>query len=173
LKWITATELNNNGFEVERSINNDQFESISFISGSGTTTETHQYFYKDENISGFLKYRLKQIDFDGHFEYSQIVSVNSLTNLSFELKQNYPNPFNPITNISYTLPSESKVTLTIYNSLGETIGTLVNELQQEGKYEAVWNAEEYPSGVFFYTIDVVPVNGMEAIRKSNKMILMK
>ena len=109
LKWTTATELNNSGFDVERSINDGAFESISFIPGAGTTTETQQYFYTDENIYGFLKYRLKQIDFDGHFEYSQIISVNSLANLSFELHQNYPNPFNPITNISYILPSESNV----------------------------------------------------------------
>ncbi len=87
----------------------------------------------------------------------RLVSVKSLANFSFELHQNYPNPFNPITNISYILPSESNVTLTVFNTIGEAVDVLVNEVQQEGKYDAVWNAENYPSGVFFYTIDVVPV----------------
>jgi hypothetical protein len=173
LRWTTATELNNSGFEVERSINDGTFESISFIPGAGTTTETKQYFYTDENIYGFLKYRLKQIDFDGHFEYSQIVTINSLTNLSFELNQNYPNPFNPITNISYILPSESNVNLTVFNAIGEAVDILVNERQPEGKYDIVWNAEDYPSGVFFYTIDVIPVNGKQPVRESRKMILIK
>jgi len=173
LKWTTSTELNNSGFEVERSMNDGQFESITFIPGAGTTTETHQYSYTDESISGFLKYRLRQIDFDGHFEYSQIIAVKSLVNLSFELHQNYPNPFNPITNISYILPSEANVTLTVFNTIGEAVAVLVNEVQQEGKYEAVWNAENYPSGVFFYTIDVVPVSGKQPFRTSKKMILIK
>jgi len=167
LNWSTATELNNSGFEVQRSINDENFEAIAFVPGFGTTTETKSYSFIDENVTGFLKYRLKQIDFNGNYKYSKIIEVQSLVKFSFELSQNYPNPFNPITNISYALPVESKVTLTIYNSIGEVVEVLVNEFQDEGKYEAVWNAESFPSGVYFYKLqsgDFVEVN---------KMVLMK
>ena len=175
LNWATATELNNSGFEVHRSINDEDFEIIAFIPGFGTTTEPKNYSYTDENVSGFLKYRLKQIDFNGSYEYSEVIEVKSLINLSFELFQNFPNPFNPITKIAYTLPSESNVILTIYNSIGETVEVIVNELQNEGKYEAVWNAESIPSGVYFYqlrAIDHSTGSGQDFV-EINKMILMK
>jgi len=167
LNWKTATELNNSGFEVQRSVNGEGFEKITFIPGFGTTTEPKEYSYTDENISGFIKYRLKQIDFNGNFEYSKIIEVNSLLNLSFELRQNYPNPFNPITNITYLLPSESHVKLTVFNSVGETVELLINETQSEGKYDIVWNAENYPSGVYFYKLET------GTFVESKKMILMK
>ena len=156
LKWTTATELNNSGFEIHRSLNDEAFESIAFVPGFGTTTEPKNYSYTDENVSGFLRYRLKQIDFNGSFDYSNIVEVQSLTNLSFQLHQNYPNPFNPITNISYILSSESNVVLTIYNSLGEVVEKLIDENQKEGKYDIVWNADNYPSGVYYYRLAAGP-----------------
>jgi hypothetical protein len=167
LSWSTATELNNSGFEVQKNTNGEDFETTAFIPGFGTTSEPKHYSFTDNNVSGFLKYRLKQIDFDGSYEYSKIIEVQSLINFSFELQQNYPNPFNPITKIAYKLPLESSVKLTLFNSIGETIEILVNEIQSAGKYEAVWNAESYPSGVYFYKLeagDFVEVN---------KMILMK
>ena len=167
LKWTTATELNNSGFEIQRSINDEGLENIAFVPGFGTTTEPKEYFYTDENVSGFIKYRLKQIDFNGKYEYSKIVEVNSLLNLSYELKQNYPNPFNPITNITYILPSSSQVKLTVFNSVGETAEVLVNEIQSEGKYDIVWNAESYPSGVYFYKLDT------GTFVETKKMILLR
>jgi photosystem II stability/assembly factor-like uncharacterized protein len=173
LKWITSTELNNSGFEIQRSINEAPFEKIAFIPGYGTTTEVQQYIYVDENVSGFLRYRLKQIDYEGTFIFSDIVEVQSFLNLSFKLAQNYPNPFNPITNISYTLPKDSRVTLTIYNTLGEAVETLVSETQTASRYEVVWNATGQTSGIYFYTIEVSPTDGSKAFKKSNKMILMK
>ena len=124
-------------------------------------------------MSGILRYRLKQIDFDGSYEYSDIVHVEVLGNVDYELAQNYPNPFNPITNIRYTLPAESRVKLAIYNPLGELVETIVNEKQNAGKYEAVWNAATHPSGVYIYSLDAVSLNGSEHKKISKKMILMK
>ncbi len=167
LNWQTATELNNSGFEIQRSVNDEAFEKIAFVPGFGTTTEPKAYTYTDENISGLIKYRLRQIDFNGTFEYSKIVEVNSLLNPSFELRQNYPNPFNPITNITYLLPSASQVKLTIFNSIGETVDLLVDEIQSEGKYDIVWNAESHPSGIYFYRLEA---NNFVEIKK---MVLMK
>ncbi len=167
LNWTTATELNNSGFEIQRSINDEGFENIAFIPGFGTTTDPKEYSYIDENISGFIKYRLKQIDFNGNYEYSKIVEVNSLLNLSYELRQNYPNPFNPITNITYILPSSSQVKLTVFNSVGETVELLINEAQSEGKYDVVWNAASYPSGVYFYKLET------GSFIETKKMILLR
>jgi hypothetical protein len=175
LKWTTATELNNRGFEIERQNVGQQGEwkNIGFVPGHGTTSEVQHYSYVDENISGFLRYRLKQIDLDGTFTYSEIIDVEALAKLSFKLDQNYPNPFNPITKISYILPEESFVTLTIYNTLGEAVEVLINEAQTANNYEAVWNAGNYPSGVYFYSIELAPINGADILKESKKMILMK
>jgi hypothetical protein len=152
LKWTTSTELNNSGFEIERSVEGEEFKSIAFVPGFGTTTEPKQYSYTDVSVSGLLRYRLKQIDLDGSFEYSEIIEVHSILNPSFELKQNYPNPFNPITNIVYTVPSDGNVILKIFNSVGEVIEELISEFQTEGRYEVVWNSEKYPSGVYYYKL---------------------
>ena len=91
----------------------------------------------------------------------------------FTLSQNYPNPFNPITNISYTLPAESQVKLSIYNPLGELVETIVNQKQDAGKYDAVWNAGNHPSGVYIYTFDAVSLSGSKQTKLSKKMLLLK
>ena len=173
LIWTTATEVNNQGFEVQRSTSNSEFVTIGFVEGNGTTTEVKHYSFRDKDASGFLRYRLKQVDFDGSYEYSDIVEVEVLGNLSYELAQNYPNPFNPITNISYTLPAESQVKLSIYNPLGELVETIVNEKQEAGKYYAVWNAGNHPSGVYIYTLDAVSLNGSKQSKIAKKMILLR
>lgn len=103
--------------------------------------------------SGQYTYRLKQIDFDGTFSYSPEVMVDVTAPLEFSLSQNYPNPFNPVTVIKYTIPTDSKVLLTIYNTLGEKVATLVNEMQKAGRYEVEFNASKYSSGVYFYRIE--------------------
>jgi hypothetical protein len=156
LNWTTATELNNSGFELQRSVKDEAFEKIAFVPGFGTTTDTKAYSYLDNNVSGFLKYRLKQIDFDGSFEYSKTIEVNSLLNLSFELRQNYPNPFNPSTKIKYSVPQSSNVVIKVFDILGNEIETIVNEEKQTGTYELTWNATSatggLPSGVYIYQL---------------------
>ena len=173
LNWTTATEINNHGFEVQRSSTNSEFVTVGFVEGNGTTTQEHNYSFKDIDVSGFLRYRLKQVDFDGSFEYSDIIEVEVLGNVSYELAQNYPNPFNPVTNVSYTLPAESQVKLSVYNPLGELVETIVNQKQEAGKYDAIWNAANHPSGVYIYTLDAVSVNGSEQTKLSKKMLLLK
>lgn len=171
LKWTTSSELNNYGFEIERSRNNEMFETIGFVTGSGSSSELKEYSFIDNNINGKLSYRLKQIDFNGTFNYSDIIEVNLISD--FALYQNYPNPFNPITRINYLIPLEANVKLTIYNSLGEEIETLVNEFQQPNFYELVWNAENFTSGIYLYSIEVSPLNGEKSFIESKKMILIK
>ena len=112
-------------------------------------------------------YRLKQIDFDGSFEYSAIVEVEALETFSFELSQNYPNPFNPVTIIKYQIPELNFVTLKIYNVLGSEITTLVNEEKPVGNYELEFNATDLPSGVYLYKLQV------GSFVETKKMILLK
>jgi len=174
LNWSTATETNNSGFEVQRKLENTTWERIDFVEGHGTTTETQNYQFID-NISDLhaasLSYRLKQIDYDGSYEYSEVIEVTNLTPTDFALHQNYPNPFNPVTTISYSLPVKSQVELVIYNTLGESVMQLVNEQKEPGSYEvkfsATGGATALPSGVYFYQLragDFV---------KTKKMVLMK
>lgn len=180
LNWITSSEINNSGFEIEKQVGSKQYavgnppggeagwEKIGFVDGNGTTTETKHYYFIDEEVSaGIYNYRLKQIDLDGTYEYSNVVEVEVETPAAFALSQNYPNPFNPTTNINYRLPSDGYVSLSVYNSIGQQVSTLVSEFQQAGSYELSFVADNLPSGLYFYTL----LNGEFSITK--KMMLLK
>jgi len=151
LFWKTATETNNSGFEVQRK--NIDWERIGFVEGNGTTTEENNYSFIDENLTaGKYQYRLKQIDYDGSFEFSDLVEVEILTPLEFSLSQNYPNPFNPTTTIQYLIPESGNVKLVIYNSVGEEVATLVNEQKSAGSYNVEFSAVDLSSGIYFYQL---------------------
>lgn len=167
LLWTTSTETNNSGFEIQRKESSD-WERIGFVEGHGTTTEEQSYSFDDKNLSaGKYQYRLKQIDYDGSFEYSDIVEVEITTPSEFTLEQNYPNPFNPTTTIKYSIPESGNVELLIYNALGEQISTLVNELKDAGRYELEFNADDIPSGIYYYQIKT------EGFVQTKKMLLIK
>ena len=172
LNWHTAIEVNNHGFDIERSPVNDQssvWNKIGFVAGSGNSNSTKSYSYKDTNVSiGKYSYRLKQIDNDGQFEYSKTIEVdlNSIPT-EFLLEQNYPNPFNPTTNISYALPCSGLVQIKVFNLLGKEIATLINEEKKAGTYKINWNAANLPSGVYLYRIQA------GSFIQTKKMILLK
>jgi plastocyanin len=154
LNWSTATELNNQGFEVQRSVSENEFATIGFIQGAGTTTETQNYRFVDANLSvGTYTYRLKQIDFNGTFAYSNVISAEVGSPNQFELLQNYPNPFNPSTNIKFTLPEGGNVSLKIYNALGQEVSSLVNGFMEAGSHNINFNASALNSGIYFYRLD--------------------
>ena len=119
-------------------------------------------------MNGFVSYRLKQIDNDGSFSYSDIVKVEALTVNDFAVYQNYPNPFNPITAIKDKTPSDSKVKITITNSLGEEIETLLNGEQNPGIHEVIWDGNKYASGVYFANLEINSTNGKVGIHKNNQ-----
>jgi hypothetical protein len=172
LNWTTATETNNSGFQIEkretRNERSEDWESIGIVNGNGTTTETKSYSYIDENLSsGIYQYRLKQIDFDGSFEYSNIVEAEILPPAKFSLEQNYPNPFNPTTKISWQSPISSYQTLKVFDILGNEVETLVNEYRTAGKYEAEFNATKLSSGIYYYQLKSGNFVG------TKKMILLK
>jgi len=168
LRWTTATELNNLGFEVQRSIENKNWNAIAFVEGTGTTTSSQNYNCVDNSVSsGTYFYRLKQVDFNGNFEFSSVVDVIVGLPNEFVLAQNYPNPFNPSTSITYQIAVNNLVNLKIYNVLGNEIATLVNEVQPAGKYEITFNASSLSSGTYFYKLQA------GNIIETKKMILLK
>jgi len=114
-----------------------------------------------------LSYRLKQIDYDGSYEYSEVVEVTNIAPTDFVIQQNYPNPFNPVTTISYSLPIKAQVELFIYNTLGESIKRLVNEEKEAGRYSVEFNATALPSGIYFYRLQA------GSFVETKKMVLMK
>jgi hypothetical protein len=168
LKWSTATELNNQMFEIERRSEVGQYTTIGFVEGYGTTTEPQEYSYIDNTVeTGTYFYRLKQIDFSGQYEYSDEIEVEVNGPLTFALEQNYPNPFNPSTTIKYSVPENSFVKLSVYNLIGEEVNVLVSRQIDAGFYEIEFNGTGLPSGIYFYKLQV------ENIVETKKMILMK
>ncbi len=152
LTWNTATEVNNQGFEIQRKTAGE-FERVGFVQGKGTTTEVQNYLFRDKDLlSGNYTYRLKQMDFDGSFAYSDEVEIEIDQPSVFYLGQNYPNPFNPSTNIKYSIPADGNVTLKVYDILGKEVSTLVNEFQQAGTFDVVFEGSSLASGVYYYQL---------------------
>lgn len=153
LSWKTVTELNNRGFEIERKDASGNWSKIGYVSGNGTTTRIHEYTFSDKGLKdGNYAYRLKQIDYDGAYDYSNVVEVEVGTPITFALNQNYPNPFNPATTISYRIPAAAVVSLKIYDISGSEVATLVNARQDAGYYSINFDATNIASGMYFYTI---------------------
>ena len=155
LRWKTETEVNNYGFEIERSIDNSNWINIKFIGGSGNSNSPQNYQYFDSNIeqSGNYYYRLKQIDNDGTYEYSDVITVGVGVPDKYTLSQNYPNPFNPETRIDFSLPIKQFVSLKVYNTLGEVVEELANGYKEAGSYTILFNASDLASGIYIYRLE--------------------
>jgi hypothetical protein len=163
ISWQTATETNNYGFELFRNS-----EKIGFVKGSGTTTETKNYSFVDENLHpGFYRYDLMQLDFDGTNVHLGSLNVEIAMPNEYKLYQNYPNPFNPATNITFSLPEDALVELSIYNSLGELVTKLINREFEAGFHKVEFNLSNYASGLYYYRIVT------NDFADTKKMLLMK
>lgn len=177
LNWATAMEQNNSGFDIERSLineHNQQWSKIGFVGGAGSSNEVKNYSFNDNNLqTGKYNYRLKQIDYNGNFEYFNLEGTIEVgVPNEFSLSQNYPNPFNPATKIDYDLPFESRVNLKIYDLLGREIHSAINnELMKAGYYTTQLNLSSMPSGTYFYRI-TAQGNGEEFVM-TKKMVLIK
>lgn len=158
LHWTTATETNNSEFNVQRSVisgegKNFEWLTLGIVNGNGTTTEPQIYSFVDENISaGIFQYRLKQIDYNGAFEYSNSIEVEINPPTKFSLEQNYPNPFNPSTTIQFNIAKDSYVSLKVYNINGEEISSLIEGYKQAGTYSLNFEPNNLPSGIYLYRI---------------------
>jgi hypothetical protein len=169
LQWQTVTEVNNYGFGIERKysgpadISNNSWEKIGFVQGNGNSNSPKYYSFIDKNLlSGYYSYRLKQIDYDGSYTYSDVLKVKVDYKPQILDVKNYPNPFNPITKIYYEIPEDGFVTLKIYNALGKEIKTLINENKIAGSYEIEFDASGLPTGIYF---NVLQVGDKRVIRK--------
>lgn len=170
LIWVTATELNNRGYEIQKSYDMQNWKTIGFVEGKGNSTEYIEYSFIDAEIAGDeVFYRLKQVDFNGSFEYSQVIEVNlEKFPLNFNLKQNFPNPFNLSTVIKYSLPEKSFVNISLYDIKGEKVSELVNEQKEKGIYSIKFIGDNLATGVYLYRI--VTSSGYNF---SRKLILLK
>jgi len=159
LNWQTATEVNNYGFNVERKPEAGEWNQLGFVKGHGNSNSPKYYTFTDNLIasSGKYFYRLKQIDIDGAFEYSDEVEVNFGAPAKYELSQNYPNPFNPTTNIRFTLPEAGNVKLAVYNLLGQKVADLVNRNMEAGFHNITFNGSSagggLTSGIYIYRLE--------------------
>jgi hypothetical protein len=149
LYWSTATETNNQGFSIERKSAKTNWQEVGYVPGFGTSTEQHSYSFSDDQLgAGSYSYRLKQTDFNGAYEYSDVVNVEISIPSEFSLNQNYPNPFNPTTNISYSIPQQSFVSIKVYNITGQEVAVLANGVQTEGHHQATFDAKNLASGIY-------------------------
>jgi hypothetical protein len=172
LNWRTATEVNNYGFDILRLAEDDEWINIGFVDGHGNSNSPKDYSFTDANVSaGIYSYRLKQIDTDGKYEYSKIIEIDLGSVINYELSQNYPNPFNPSTTIRFSVTEISFINLSIYNTLGEKVEELVNEVKEPGIHTVEFNAEtstgQLASGTYIYRLQA---NDFTQIKK---MILIK
>jgi hypothetical protein len=187
LEWLTLSETNNNGFYVERKKESSgAYSTVSgLIPGSGTTLERHLYAWTDSaDGPGKYFYRLRQVNLDGResisyeimVEVTGVLAVGGKTALpeEFALPQNHPNPFNPSTTIRYDLPNESRVSLRIYNLLGEQVASLSDGVEQAGSRSKVWDAGAFPSGIYFCRLCAVStVDAGRSFTQVRRMLLVR
>lgn len=177
LMWVTEAELNNSGFAVERAVVTQsgagEWIKIAFVQGNGTTSQPKGYIYEDKKLAkGIYAYRLKQIDYNGNYEYYRLEGDVVITPPNkFTMSQNYPNPSNPKSKIDFELPVNAKVTISVYNLLGEEVTTILNETMDAGYHSAEFDGSNLASGVYFYRI--LSEGEGQKFSKTMKMILVK
>jgi len=173
LSWSTSSESNNSGFEIERSGNNGQWSKIGFVHGKGNSSSQNFYFFADKNLNtGIYNYRLKQIDYNGNYEYHYLQNeINIGKPEEFSLKQNYPNPFNPMTKIDFSLPEDGNVSLSVYDNSGKLVSKLMNGSVNSGYHSVNFNASGISSGIYFYKLEFE--NKDKSFSKVMKMAVLK
>jgi len=170
LQWQTAIEINNSGFQIERSTSdNNNWTTVSFVRGFGNKSNPTSYQFTDKNLQkGIYKYRLKQVDYNSNYEYFNLNSnVTIAAPKNYTISQNFPNPFNPVTNITYNLPVDGKVSIKVYDISGREISTLADGNMTAGYHTVSFDASNLPSGVYFYKISA------DNFKDTKKMTLIK
>jgi C1A family cysteine protease len=185
VEWTTVSEVNNYGFFIERRGGRDTaYATVSdLIPGAGTSLEEHHYSWTDTAvIDGTYRYRIRQTDLTGDLAYSgeiriEVSGILAVQNAGampreYTLSQNYPNPFNPSTTLRYALPSESRVTLRILNTLGQEVARLVDGIEAPGYKSVLWDASHVASGIYFCRMDAASTSG-QTFTEVHKMILIR
>jgi immune inhibitor A len=162
LTWMTLSEVDNYGFEVQKSLDSTfNFVTIenSFVAGNGTTVDRHYYSFIDSSSTPSSYYRLMQLDRSGAVHYSEAIKPTAATGITeqavpagYALSQNYPNPFNPTTGIRFQVPGVSNVKITVYDMLGKEVAVLVNEKKSAGTYEVRFDGAGLATGMYIYRL---------------------
>ncbi len=175
LYWTTSSEQNNAGFEILRSSQNDNqnWAKVGYVNGNGTKTTPTNYTFTDKKLpTDKYIYKLKQLDYNGNFEYHNLVNTVEIgTPKKFEVSQNYPNPFNPVTKIDFDLPYDSKVSIKLYDINGREVMTLINDQKSAGYYTVQMNGDKLSSGMYFYRL--FAEGSGEKFMVTKKMMLIK
>ena len=166
INWTTAEEINNAGFEVERAevrSQNLEFSKVGFVSGQGTKNTSTNYSFEDKNLNtGKYKYRLKQVDNNGNYEYFELNGeVEIGVPRKYDVSQNYPNPFNPVTKINFDLPENGLVNIRLYDILGREVAVIVNEVRNAGYHTVQFDGSKLGSGVYFYQMSAGKFSGVK------------
>jgi hypothetical protein len=165
LKWATSSEQNNKGFEIMRSLDGrSNWQTIGFVNGAGDSYTRKDYSYSDNNlVARRYYYQLKQIDFDGRYKYTAVVSANLGGKEGFALEQNFPNPFkSQETTIRFTLPRRTQVQLIVYDMNGRVVKTLVNGTRDAGTHAIPFQDNALPTGIYFYKLSA---DGFSDVKK--------
>jgi hypothetical protein len=163
LTWSTASEINNKGFEVQRRTDSGDWSVLGFVNGAGNSTNTHNYNFSDDKLSsGKYYYRLKQIDIDGRFEFSPVVSAVIGGSQKFSLEQNYPNPFRGETIVRFTLPEKANVKLSVFDMHGRLVRNLVSGSKDKGTHAITVNSSTLTSGLYYYKLET---DNFSAVKK--------
>ena len=176
LSWKTSNEVNNAGFEVQRSAVSRQpseWEKAGFVKGQGTKSTPSDYTFEDKNLNtGKYNYRLKQIDNNGNYEYYDLNTVMEVgVPTKYDMSQNYPSPFNPVTKIDFDLPLDSRVSIILYDITGREVKSLVNDQRTAGYYTVQMDGSALSSGTYFYRI-MTKSAGQDFVM-TKKMVLVK
>ena len=177
LHWTTATEINSNSFDIERkNVAGNNWLRIGNVGANFLSNSPRHYTFIDKKVNaGDYSYRLKMIDNDGAFKYSNLVEMKINPAAELELFQNYPNPFNPSTTINYRIPVDSDVLIDVFNILGSRVACLVNEFKGAGDYQVNFNPQRdnISSGVYYYKIITIAKNTGQRMDIIKKMIYLK
>jgi len=170
LIWNTANEVNSFAFEIERKDEGsvDGWQKIGTINASGNSSSPKNYSYLDNYIStGNYNYRLRMVDIDGSYKFSNVVNAGVLSPAKFDLGNAYPNPWNPTTTIRYNVPTNSPVTIKVFDAVGREVASLVDEVKPAGSYQITMNGKELSSGIYFYRMTA------GSFTETKKLILLK
>ncbi len=166
LNWSTASETNNAGFDVEHRLGDAEWSSAGFVEGHGTTTETNNYSFVTNILErgGVHSFRLRQVDYDGQFEYSQTVEVAVDVPGSYVLESAYPNPFNPSTTVRFSVAQSQDVTITLFDALGRKVADLYEGFAEANRFESVRvDGSNLPSGAYTVRLEGENVLGTTRI----------
>ena len=163
LEWATTMEQNNKGFDVQRSMDGDSWNTLTFVPGAGNSQTPQYYSYLDQHLQpGIYYYRLVQQDLDGHTSISKVLEVDMNGGQVLELKQNRPNPVNGNTTIDMVIPKSGDVLLILYDEMGKPVRTLMNEFKMPGYYHVDVNRNGLSSGIYYYKMYAL---GQTLVRK--------